>query len=285
MTPTAHRIAFLLAALSLAAGTARADLVASDNADNDPYPSGWNPGDNPGLGFTEWVNLEVGSPGSMYVENLAPLDGLYSWGLSGRYAVGRGLSNSLAVGQWTFLANHGSGIGSFCGFNLRTSTDDSSFDTDEILRFGVDYGEEFDATRIYFSTNAGADYAYIDLGDDDLRGADLEYSVSWSTVSGSFKLGVRNLDNDDFAEITADLASGAAVAMLGVGVFGNTLDERMTFDAFEVIPEPAAAFMLLLGGGLLLFRWLRRPGAKQQVFVKENPRLFYCLPGVGSARR
>lgn len=260
MTPPAHRIAFLLAALSLAAGAARADLVASDNADNDPYPSGWNPGDNPGLGFTEWVNLEVGSPGSMYVENLAPLDGLYSWGLSGTYAVGRGLSNSLAVGQWTFLANHGAGIGSFCGFNLRTSTDGSFFDTDEILRFGIDYEEEFDATRIYFSTNAGSDYAYIDLGDDDLRGADLEYSVLWSTVSGTFTLGVHNEDADTYGEVTAALPSGSAVAMFGAGIFEATLDEQMTFDGYQasVVPEPGVLVTLVLGCGFIQWFTYRR---------------------------
>lgn len=36
--------------MALAAHSAMADLVASDNADNDPYPDGWNPGDNGGWG-------------------------------------------------------------------------------------------------------------------------------------------------------------------------------------------------------------------------------------------
>ncbi|HOW96898.1 MAG TPA: hypothetical protein P5567_13285 [Kiritimatiellia bacterium] len=261
MTSFFHRAALLMAVLSLAAGAAHADLVASDNADNDPYPSGWNPGDNAGSGFTAWVSLQAGSPGSMYVENLAPLDGLYSWGLSGTYAVGRGLSNSLAAGQWNILASHGSDVGSFCGFNLRTSTDDSAFDTDEILRFGINYGEEFDATRIYFSTNGGADYAYIDLGDADLRDSDLEYNVSWSTVSGSFTLGVRN--GEDYEEVTADLPSDAAVAMFGAGIFEASLDERMTFDDYgvEAIPEPGALVTLVLGCGFIqwfMYRRLRR---------------------------
>jgi hypothetical protein len=253
MTVGFRKCVSTLAVYAFAVSAGAGLLIAADNADNEPYPLGWNPGDNGGTGFTAWVSLEVGSPGSMYVENMAPLDGTYSWGLSGTYAVGRGLSNSLAEGQWTLLARHGAGVNAFCGFNLRTSTNITAFDTDEILRFGINYSAESDATRIYFSTNRGADYAYIDLGEDDLRGADLEYQVSWSTISGSFTLGIWNGTN--YGEITAALPVGGAVAMLGAGVFEATLDERMTFDDYHIsaIPEAAVLAYVVLGCGLV--RW------------------------------
>jgi len=204
------------------------------------------------------VNLQVGDLGSMYVEQFAPLDGDGSWGLSDTYALGRGLSNSLAVGQWTLLARHGSDVNSFCGFNLRTSTSTESFKTDEILRFGINYDEGANAMRVCFSTNADADYAYLDLGDDDVRDADLEYSIAWSTVAGSFTLGVGN--GKDYVEVTADLPSGSPVAMLGAGIFEMNLDDKddLTFDDYgiSVIPEPGAAGTVVLGAWLLqrLFR-------------------------------
>lgn len=235
--------------------------LASDNADNDPYDSEatFMPGQNGGSGFTSWVELETGTPGSMYLEELDPLDGNQSWGLSGTYALGRGLETAAAEGNWTFTALHGTGIDSFCGFSLRTSTNTDSFAQSEILRFGIDYSEEFDSTRIYYSTNAGGGSDYLDLGDADLRGIQLQYSVTWSTVTGSFQLGVENLDDSSFAEVAGTMLAGNPVAMLGSGVFEATLDERMTFDSFDVnaIPEPSVSMSILLGAWML-FRRRRR---------------------------
>ena len=236
-------------ALGPAVPASRAALLASDNADNDPYAVGFNPGDNGGMGFTGWVQLDTGGFGTMYREELSPLDGLRSWGLSGTYALGRGLEEGVDEGTWSFVATHGAEAGSFCGFSLRTSTAAGSFSEGEILRFGMDYGQEGDGTRIYYSTDVGGLYGYIDLGDADLRGCVLQYTVTWSTVSGSFALGVRNLDDDSFGEGIGMLATGEAVAMFGAGIFGAGTDERMTFDAFDVasIPEPAVSASILLG--------------------------------------
>lgn len=245
-------------ALAGMVSSARAQL-ASDNADNDPYDAEatFMPGQNGGSGFTSWVELEVGTPGSMYLEELDPLDGNQSWGLSGTYALGRGLASASAEATWTFSSRFGADVASFCGFNLRTSTDTDDFATGEIFRFGLNYGEEYDATGIYFSTDAGSSYDMLDLGNSDLRGMLLEYTVTWSTLLGSFTLGVHNADEDVYAEISGSLSAGNSVAMLGAGIFEATLDERLTFDDYRLatIPEPGAATLFGLGfSGLLAVR-------------------------------
>ncbi len=246
------RLAIALA-LIFSVSTALAASLANDNADNDPYGSDntFMPGQDGGSGFTSWVELETGTPGSMYLEESAPLAGNQSWGLSGTYALGRGLEQATAEATWTFTAMHGAGIAAFCGFSLRTSTSAGSFAESEILRFGIDYSEEFDNTRVYYSTDAGGAYDYLDLGDVDLRGVQLQYSVTWSTFAGSFRLGVENLDNSSYAEGTGTLLSGNAVAMLGVGIFEATLDERLTFDSYDLAPIPEPGTMAALGLGAL----------------------------------
>ena len=250
-----NRMMFLrsgFAMLALAVPAACGGVIGWDNADNDPYDSEntFMEGQNGGNGFQPWVNLAGGTPGAMYLAEPSLRDeGLNSWGLSGTYAVGRGLTEAVTAGTWTFLASHGAGIGSFCGFNLRTSTNAGTFSDDEIFRFGVDYSQEGDTTRIYYSTNGGGDYGYLDLGEDSLLNVTLQYSVTWSTLSGTFTLAVLDLDASLYGEISGWLPAGAPVAMLGAGIFEATLDEKMKFDDYGVaaVPEPAAAVLLCWG--------------------------------------
>lgn len=250
----------ILAALLLLSSTSFADLVGSDNADNDPYPLGWNPGDNAGIGFKGWTVLDSGSPGSMYIDSTSELEGGYSWGESGTFALGRGLSNSLPSGYWSFLARHDMDNTAFSGFNLRTSTNiGSGFDSSELIRFGLDAGVMgYDNTGVYISTNAGADYSFLDLGDEDIRTAILLYTIHWDTSLGSYSLTVSNTDVGTTATLNGALASGSSVAMLGMGIFGVDTDERLTFDSFGVaIPEPGTLVAVGLGA-LLLFSRRRR---------------------------
>lgn len=250
----------ILAALLLVSSASFADLVGSDDADNDPYPLGWNPGDNAGTGFKSWIVLDSGSQGSMYVDSVSELDGLYSWGESGTHAVGRGLSNVLFSGYWSFLARHDSANTAFSGFNLRTSTElGSGFGSFELVRFGIDADVMgYDNTGVYISTNAGADYSFLDLGDEDIRDAILLYTIHWDTSLGSYSLTVSNTDVGTTATLNGALASGSSVAMLGMGIFGVDTDERLTFDSFGVaIPEPGTLVAVGLGA-LLLFSRRRR---------------------------
>ncbi|MCF7837976.1 MAG: hypothetical protein K9N49_05040 [Candidatus Marinimicrobia bacterium] len=226
---------------------AAADLVAADNADNDPYPEGWNPGDNGGYGFTEWVILDEGSPGSMYTTASIDND-TWSWGLAGTYAVGRGLSNTMSRGAWTFLAAHGDNLADFSGFNLRSATEvGNGFADTELIRFGL---RPEDPTGAYVSTNAGADYVFLDCGWLDGTGALIEYRISWDQT-GLWTLRINNLDEEITETFSGALGGDGPVAMLGAGVFGATIDEQMTFDDLRVTPEPATLLMWLFGASLM----------------------------------
>ncbi len=233
---------FALLALCLA-WPVRADFVAFDCADNDPYPLGFSTGQNGGYGFTGWELLDEGDPGTMFIAN-KPLDdgAIYSWGMSGSYALGRGLGNSQNSFTWSFLASHESDAG-FSGFNLKTSTS-IGFATDEVLRFGLDLGTA--ATGFFVSTNRGVGYAFQECGWVDASGDTLLYSITWN--NGSFSVGVSNVTEDlSSTAFSGTLGAQDDIAMFGVALDGNTLDETLHFDRFEVVPEPGAALLLVVG--------------------------------------
>lgn len=239
--------------LGVCAIGAQAD-VAFDRADNDPYPvTGFMPGDNGGAGFQPWVELEEGTPGSMFLA--ADIDsGTYAWGLSGTYALGRGLSSPWSAGLWTLLAVHDPDNTDFSGFSLRDNTDPGTgFGDHELLRFGLNPNEiGYDATGIYVSTNAGADYTFLDCGWVDGEGDVIEYGVSWNGA-GQYTLVVSNRDEGVRSTFVGDMRAGS-VAMLGTAVFGATADEGLTFDRMQVIPEPATLVLLALGAVALSAR-------------------------------
>jgi len=228
--------------------TVHADMIAFDRADNDPYPLGFETGQNGGYGFTGWKKLTDNTEvGSMYRANdpLDPdLEYSYSWGMSGSFALGRGLATSQNTFVWTFLARHNSDS-DFSGFNLKTSTN-TGFATDEVLRFGLDLSDQ--QTGFYVSTNLGTDYTFQDCGWLDATGDVLLYSVTWN--SGVFAVNVQNLDeNEQGSTFSGTLAAVDDIAMFGASLHGNTLDESLHFDRFSVVPEPSIA--LLLGVGIL----------------------------------
>jgi hypothetical protein len=250
-TPAAILILFTIFIVT----SVHADMIAFDRADNDPYPLGFETGQNGGYGYTGWQQLgdEI-EVGSMYTAN-DPLDPdpeySYSWGMSGNFALGRGLAAPTNTFTWTFLARHNSDS-AFSGFNLKTSTN-TGFATDEVLRFGLDLGSQ--QTGFYVSTNQGTSYTFKDCGWLDATGDGLLYSVTWS--SGDYSITVQNLDESDQAGTFSETAGVVGnIAMFGAGVDGNTLDETLLFDRFAVVPEPGAA--LLFGTGLLLLCAIRR---------------------------
>lgn len=228
----------------------------SDNADNDPYPvSGFLPGDNGGSGFIGWAELEEGDPGSMYLASSIESDS-YSWGLSGFYGLGRGLQSARSSGRWTLIAQHDPDNSAFSGFSLRTSTNiTSGFDTDEILRFGMDPGQAgYDGSGIYVSTNQGTSYQFLDCGWVDGEGDVIEYDINWFS-SGTFSLSVSNR-TEGVATTLQGSMEGGSVAMLGAASMNSTLNEGVIFDGFAVgdaVPEAGTAVSLLIGALVISF--------------------------------
>ncbi len=259
--------------------TARAAPVAWDNADHDPYPAGFNPGDNAGYGFTPWVVLASGSPGAMFTTTAID-GGTYSWGMNGTYALGRGLSNSLAAGRFSLLALHASGNTAFSGFNLKTNAE-AGFDADEVLRVGLDPAHD---TGFSFSTNAGADYVFVDCGWVSGLADVLRYEIGWN--DSGFSITVSNLA-EHLAGATNGTRAGGTVSIAGMAVNGASTADALTFDDLTVDLEPSAvtlaAFSLRAEDGHMQVCWqtaaenqtlgfdvLRAAGA---TWVKVNPDL------------
>jgi hypothetical protein len=97
-------------------------LVATDNADNTPYPtSGFQSGDNGGVNFEPWIKLDgSASTGSRYLAGSIG-GSAHSWALSGTYAVGRSLPGTAHHGLWQIGMVHDPDNTDFSGFNLKSA--------------------------------------------------------------------------------------------------------------------------------------------------------------------
>jgi hypothetical protein len=221
-------------------------LGAFDQADNDPYPTqGSASYQNGGTGFMAWVPSATENSGGEYVTDLCSLTltNTRSWEISKTYAMGRGLETPLAQGRWSFLAQHDANNTHFSGFNLKSSTDNTAFATDEILRFGMD---GYHDAGLYLSTDAGQNYTFLDCGWVDGAGDTLQYTLDWNTTAGTYSLSVSNLSENASSYFSGSFSATTPVAMLGTGIFGSSTDEHLNYDQLTVIPEPAILSIILL---------------------------------------
>ena len=171
-------------------------------------------------------------------------------------SLGRGFSNAFSSGVFSFLALHNPNNSSFSGFNLKTSSS-AGFDADEVLRFGL---HPSDGSGVFISTNAGADYFFMDCGWVQGFGNVLSYQVAWA--DGAFNISVSNLGEAVGASYSGIMASNN-IAMFGMGLNGVGSGESLTFDAFlgTPIPEPSILFLCVSGLVIFGFRFRRRPAA------------------------
>lgn len=239
-------------------------VLAVDDADNYPYSpyvdggqNAFSEGQNGGSGFDPWVLLDTGispSNGAGYVVDPGIL-GLVSWGMSGYNAMGRGLTTPLSAGNWTVQAQfnpvHPSQT-SFAGFNLKSGRSGSMdpFRQYEVLRFGLGWNETANSIGLCLSFDGGDHYAFLDCPwAAGAAGHRLHYLVSWN-AGGAYSLSVTDLDGKttfhDSGTISGWSPGLAPVATLGVAIYGAYNDEKMVFDAFAVVPEPAASAVVAL---------------------------------------
>jgi hypothetical protein len=233
-----HATVETLDTYELTAASYTTALVARDNAGNDPYPvSHFQLGDNGGVNFEPWIKLESETfIGSRYLAASIG-DSLYSWGLSGTYAVGRALPSIAHQGLWQVRMVHDPDNTGFSGFNLKT-TALPGFDSGEIIRVGMAADQAgFDGTGVYVSTDGGNSYDFLDCGWTDGRGETIVYQLVYDSPGG-YTLTVVNLDEGITTQFSGSLPA-SAVNMIGMGVFGATLDESIQFDSlvFEAGPE------------------------------------------------
>jgi len=171
-----------------------------------------------------------------------PLDEDRSWAMNGTIAMGRSLLNAMPVGTWTFLAAHyfvpGSQVEGFSGFSLKTLGGDN-FADGELLRFGYVYN--LTGAGLYVSDNSGERYFPEEC--TYYSGDTLLYSITWHG-NGTYTLSVENKSTvHNWSYSTQGTMGLGSVAMLGTAIYGGT-GESLVFDAYKVVPEPAAALPL-----------------------------------------
>ena len=228
---------------------ASAWAIASDDADDTAYDSGWNLTANGGFGFAPWYEISTGGGGRFIAT--APfqvLAGNRSWGLfagdNGNYAIGRPLLSPLAGGQFSVLARHN--VNNEVGFTGVTVYNGST----ELIRFGLNPSSGNNAVFVQYGSLTGS----INLG-TELRGQRLKYTLDWN-ASGAFTVSVNRLDGPESGSFSGNWGANNQVLAFGFNNFNSGSFQDFTFDQIDVVPEPAS--LLALGAGLAGLMRLRR---------------------------
>lgn len=225
-------------------------LLAKDNAGNDPYPTTkFQSADNGGMNFEPWQKLE-GSliNGSRFLGGSIG-DSTNSWGLSGTYAVGRGLPGTAHHGLWQIRMVHDPDNTDFSGFNLKSAAV-SGFGETEIIRMGMTTQPIASIGKgISISTDGGTNYTFHDCGWEDGRGDSVLYQFYWDE-SGSYTLTVVNSTEGITSQFTGTMLS-SAVTLMGVGVLGASATETIQFDSLSFQTDPSLT-MQQAGNDLVL---------------------------------
>jgi len=244
---------YIVMALLLCAGLAQGSLLAFDAASNSVYNAGWTNGTDGGYGFGAWT-LSSGANfgyfvGSSTENGTAPSGGIdtggEAWGLwanSGAAAHGYRQfdGGSLSVGQ-QFRIDYDNGwinTGSSVGVGLQNSSGQNLFE------WYFSGGDSFYTINRYggtaFSTNGWTD-----------GGLKLQFGLTSST---NFSLSV--IQGTQTNTYTGSLLSQADQGIQQVHVWnynaGSGANYNFYVNSMQVIPEPSAIILTLLGAGMLL---------------------------------
>lgn len=263
---------FLVAAAVLSAGviTANAQVSASDNFENDnpgpAYDDGIQYGDNGGVGFGALTYLE-GTGGGVFDASLdgARALGVYAGGSSGNtQALGRTTQDPFFSGVYSLEGRFDldNSVGT-SGFNIKSALG-RTFGANEELFFGLTPGSG--NSSIFISDGTGTHTLSLPSA-TELRGVNLQFTVSFDTLADSYTLQVTDLANSATNSFSGSLtdtngatAGSGAINAIAFGNFNTGSNQNLVADDLSMVPEPSTWAMGsltalgLVGSALRRFR-------------------------------
>ena len=274
------RLLALVAVGLLTATTVRAQLAAYDNFETfgngvPPQPShayddGIGYGDNGGTGFGALTYLE-GTGGGIYTETGgARLDDAQSLGVyagSNGQALGRTVTTAVTLGVYTLDARFNlSNANAFSGFNIKSGLG-TTFGANELLSFGLNPGNN----NSFLVTDATGAHALALASPEELRGAAINFTLTFNTLLATYTLTATDKGNGDTGAITGTLKDTNGLLALGTGAlsaigfanFNNDgFNQNLIADNLSIVAVPEVSPAWMFGApaivGALLFGRRRR---------------------------
>jgi hypothetical protein len=182
------KLAIAISMASFAVLTAHAQIVASDNFENDnpssDYDNGIQYGDNGGSGFGALAYLE-GTGGGLFDSTLDGARALGIYASSGGQALGRTVDTSVTNGIYSIdgrfdVANDNG----FSGFNIKSGLG-STFGANELMSFGLTPAS---GNSVFLVTDSSGTHTVSVGTDTELRGVNFNFSLAFDTTAETYTL-------------------------------------------------------------------------------------------------
>ncbi len=267
------KISLALAALILGGTGASAQVIATDNFENDnpsaAYDNGIQYGDNGGSGFGALTYLE-GTGGGLFDASLdgARALGIYAGINSGNtQALGRTSQSSFLSGVYSlagrFDLNNSVGTS---GFNIKSGLG-STFGANQELFFGLTPSS---GNGVIFITDSTGDHTLALPGVTELRGLNLTFAVAFDTLADSYTLKVSEFSNSSInnsftgslTDTNGASAGSGAISAIGFINFNTGNGQNLVADDLDLVPEPSTWMAAGLVSAFILASILRRRSVK-----------------------
>lgn len=257
------KLAFGLLAFGFAV-TANAQVVATDNFENDNPGNSYNDGiqynDDGGTGFGPITYLE-GTGGGLFNGTLGSgrALGLYAGNSSGNtQTFGRTLDSGVVAGTYslTLRFDLNNSVGS-SGFNLKTTLG-TSLGGGELLFVGLTPGS---GNNVLFVNDGTGTHTFAVGSLGELRGQVLDFSVSFDTAASTYSLTATSGSNvgtfsGSLKDTNGATAGTDSLGAVGFGNFnGGAADQNLLIDNLNVTAVPEPSSLSLLAGPAILGAW------------------------------
>jgi len=255
------KFTLIVAAIAATAISARAAVVAQDNADFPQYAPqpthNWSP-INGGFGYNTWTALADTAGGGTYMEGVGvngrQVDGNFSFALysgSGNFDISRPLASAITgAGEFSVLTRFDlAGVGPNL-VNIRSGNTLATFGSGELLSFGI-----VNDSQLSYTDSSG----FHTLASGEARGSVWSWDVQFNSTTGAYSASVTNLGGG-FATTFSGTLEASSTSVGSFAVINSTTgnNQNMIFDnpTFSTVPEPSTIALVGLGlmGGLAIRR-------------------------------